>query len=53
MCTKKEMVLTLLTYNIRPGLELLSELRNTISDDKVFNDITTIGSDRHPKTNSV
>lgn len=36
MCTKKEMFLTLLTYNIRLGLELLSELRNTISDDTVF-----------------
>lgn len=53
MCTKKEMFLTLLTYNIRLDVELHRGLRNTISDYEVFNDSITIGSDRHPKVNSV
>lgn len=39
--------------DIRMGLELISGLRNTISDDKVFNDSDTIGSDMHPKANSM
>lgn len=39
--------------DIRMGLELISGLRNTISDDKVFNDSVTIGSDMHPKANSM
>lgn len=47
------MFLTLLTYNTRLDLELLRRLRKTVSDDKGFNDSITIGSDRHPKANSV